>query len=76
MPWARRLAMCLDAAKGMCFLHGEGIIHRDLKVSGYQLPTALPPTKAQRSLQRVLLAFQPTLRSMCVFACDSLQIFS
>ena len=29
--WARRLAMCLDASKGMCFLHGEGIIHRDLK---------------------------------------------
>jgi serine/threonine protein kinase len=72
LHWARRLAMCLDAAKGMCFLHGEGIIHRDLKVTGYQLPT-----KAQWSLQRVLLlAFRPTLRSMCVFACDSRQIFS
>ena len=31
LHWARRLAMMLDAAKGMCFLHGEGIIHRDLK---------------------------------------------
>ena len=31
LHWARRLAMCLDAAKGMLFLHGEGIIHRDLK---------------------------------------------
>ena len=31
LHWPRRLAMCLDAAKGMCFLHGEGIIHRDLK---------------------------------------------
>ena len=23
--------MVLDAARGMCFLHGEGVLHRDLK---------------------------------------------
>ena len=33
LPWARRLAMVLDAARGMCFLHGKGVLHRDLKTA-------------------------------------------
>lgn len=35
LPWARRLNMALDAAKGMLALHSHSppIIHRDLKVT-------------------------------------------
>eukprot|EP01052_Picozoa_sp_SAG31_P018023 SAG31_NODE_1259_length_9077_cov_3.520049_3_plen_361_part_00 len=64
LPWARVLGMSLDGARGMCFLHGENIVHRDLKsanllidrsyrvkVCDFGLAKALSQTAASRGEQ-------------------------
>lgn len=29
--WPQMVQYCIDAASGLAYLHGEGIIHRDVK---------------------------------------------
>mgnify|MGYP005993277037 CR=1 FL=1 len=31
VDWPQLVQYCIDAASGMAYLHGEGIIHRDVK---------------------------------------------
>jgi serine/threonine protein kinase len=37
LPWATRVSIAVDVARGMSFLHGQGVIFRDLKSSNVLL---------------------------------------
>ena len=37
LPWRRRVAMLLDSALGMAYLHGMNVVHRDMKADNLLL---------------------------------------
>lgn len=67
LTWERRLAMALDAAQGMKYLHGRSqpVVHRDLKSPNLRVDGSWRVKVADFNLSRLLTAGQ---RSMAIAA--------
>ncbi|PRW57695.1 Serine threonine- kinase CTR1 [Chlorella sorokiniana] len=54
LTWTRRLAMALDAAKGMLYLHESGVVHRDLKSPNLLVDKSWKVKVADFNLSKIL----------------------
>ena len=43
LRWKKRLDICIDVARGLRFLHSQGLVHRDIKTKNVLVSNKLLP---------------------------------